>query len=215
MFCILKDERPDPRLLFYAGAVSAVVFGLMGFFITAGGGNSSPEDPARNAADDINGSELVRGAEQTKPEPDVRLLRSHGGSAGSKLDTTERQRVIDAVAKNLKAHYFDRALGQKIASELLADEIRRDYDTITDGAVLANLLTRQIRNMSQDMHLEVVYSERPLPDMSVGPTPEELARYRKTLERENCAFEKVEILPHNVGYMKLNSFPDPAICESR
>ena len=215
MFCILKDERPDPRLLFYAGAVSALVFGFMGFVITAGDTSGSREHVARNAAEDVNGSELVRGAEQTKPESDVRLLRSHGGAAGSKLDTAERQRVIAAIAKNLNDHYFDRAVGQKIASELLADEIRGDYDTITDGAVLANLLTRQIRNMSHDMHLEVVCSERPLPDMSVGPTPEEVARYCKTLERENCAFEKVEILPHNVGYMKLNSFPDPAICESK
>src|SRR5205823_3953155 len=52
-------------------------------------------------------------------------------------------------------------------------------------------------------------------DMSVGPTPDELARCRKTLDRKNCTFEKVEILPHNVGYMKLNSFPDPAVCGSK
>jgi len=32
------------------------------------------------------------------------------------------------------------------------------------------------------------------------------------MKKQNCAFEKVEILPRNIGYLKLNSFPDPDIC---
>jgi C-terminal processing protease CtpA/Prc len=27
-------------------------------------------------------------------------------------------------------------------------------------------------------------------------------------------FEKVEILPHNIGYLKLNSFPDTSVCQT-
>jgi C-terminal processing protease CtpA/Prc len=34
------------------------------------------------------------------------------------------------------------------------------------------------------------------------------------LERENCTFETVKILPHHIGYLKLNSFPDVSICRS-
>jgi C-terminal processing protease CtpA/Prc len=33
------------------------------------------------------------------------------------------------------------------------------------------------------------------------------------LEQNHCFFEKVEMLPHNIGYLKLNSFPDPSICQ--
>lgn len=40
----------------------------------------------------------------------------------------------------------------------------------------------------------------------IGPTE---------LERDNCAFEKVERLPSNIGYLKFNVFLDPAICGSR
>ena len=32
------------------------------------------------------------------------------------------------------------------------------------------------------------------------------------MKQLNCTFEKVEMLPHKIGYLKLNSFPDPAIC---
>jgi C-terminal processing protease CtpA/Prc len=64
------------------------------------------------------------------------------------------------------------------------------------------------------MHLEVVYSQDRLPDHTGTPSPESLANYRRALERENCTFESVKMLPFNIGYLKLNSFPDVSICRS-
>jgi len=34
------------------------------------------------------------------------------------------------------------------------------------------------------------------------------------LEQDNCTFKKVEILPNNIGYLKLNGFPDPSVCQA-
>ena len=79
-------------------------------------------------------------------------------------------------------------------------------------ATFARLLTGLIREVSHDRHLEVVYSQSRLPAQPLTPTPEALARYQQRLQQENCTFEKVAILPHNVGYLKLNSFPEPSIC---
>jgi hypothetical protein len=42
-----------------------------------------------------------------------------------------------------------------------------------------------------------------------GPGPN-----RNALERDNCTFGKVAILQHTIGYLKLNSFPSPSICEA-
>jgi hypothetical protein len=132
---------------------------------------------------------------------------------GIKLDPAERRRVIDAVTKNLKQHYVDRDVAQKIADALLAHDWRGDYDMM-EGAAFADLLTRQMRDQSHDMHLEVVYSRVPLPDRPLEPTPDGLARYRKALEQDNCTFRKIEIAPHNIGYLKLDAFPDPSVCRS-
>jgi C-terminal processing protease CtpA/Prc len=33
------------------------------------------------------------------------------------------------------------------------------------------------------------------------------------MNQQNCTFERVEILPHNIGYLKLNSFPDVSLCQ--
>jgi len=130
-----------------------------------------------------------------------------------KLDAAERQRVIDGAIANLKEYYVYPEVGQKMADALLAHEKGGDDDAITDGGAFADLLTRQMTDVSHDRQLMVVYHRVKTPDLPPGPTPEILARYRKALEQNNCFFEKTEILPHNIGYLKLNSFPDPSLCQ--
>ena len=50
-----------------------------------------------------------------------------------------------------------------------------------------------------------------MPDRPLGP-PEADANFRSKLERDNCAFRKVEVLPHNIGYLKFNGFLPPSLC---
>jgi peptidase S41-like protein len=133
----------------------------------------------------------------------------------AKPDAGDRQRVIEGVVRNLKEHYVDRDIAQKMADVLLAREKNGDDKATTDGVAFADLLTRQLREASHDIHLEVVYSQDRLPDHPGAPSPEDLANYRRALEHENCTFESVKILPHNIGYLKLNSFPDVSICRSK
>jgi C-terminal processing protease CtpA/Prc len=121
--------------------------------------------------------------------------------------------VLNTVIANLKQYYVDPAVAQKVADALSAHQKRGDYNGITDGAAFADLLTRQMRDVSQDTNLILVYNRVPTPDRSPGPTPESVARYRNAMEQQNCTFETVKILPHNIGYLKLNSFPDPSICQ--
>jgi C-terminal processing protease CtpA/Prc len=85
---------------------------------------------------------------------------------------------------------------------------------VTEGGVFADLLTKQMRDASHDMHLVMEYSQARLPDHPMEQTSESIARYRKAMEQENCGFKKIKILPHNIGYLKLNSFPDISVCQA-
>ena len=132
----------------------------------------------------------------------------------SKLDPAERQRIIEAAISNLKQHYFNPEVAQRIADSLREHEKNGDYNAITDGPALADLLTKQMREVGQDMHLIIEYSANALPTGPPAPPPGAIERYHEALRKNNCTFEKVEILPHNVGYLKLNSFPDISVCRS-
>jgi len=128
-----------------------------------------------------------------------------------KLDAAERQRVIDGAIANLTKYYIYPDVAQTMADALLAHENSGDDDAATDGEVFADLLTRQMRDVSHDRYVMMVYSTVTKPE-NPPPSLEDVSRYRKEMEENNCTFEKVKILPHNIGYLKFNEFPDGSIC---
>src|SRR6266498_884006 len=129
-----------------------------------------------------------------------------------KVESAERQRVIDGVAKNLKESYVYPDLTQKMEDAIRANQKRGAYDAITDPDAFANRLTKDLQAVSQDKHLGVSYSPVKLPPEGHPPSADEEARFRRMLEHTNCSFEKIELLPRNIGYLKFNAFPDPSIC---
>jgi Peptidase family S41 len=134
--------------------------------------------------------------------------------AGPQVDAAERRRVIDGAIAELMEYYIYPDVGQKMADALLAHEKRGDDDAETDGQGFANLLTMQMREVSHDRHLGMDYRPEENSGSLTGPTAEELARYRSDMRRENCTFEKVAILAHNIGYVKFDGFPGLSICRS-
>jgi len=135
--------------------------------------------------------------------------------ATPQLAAGDRHRLIEAVAANVRQYYFDKQVAQTTVSALLAHEQAGDYNATTDGEAFANLLARHLIDASRDVHFTMEYTRNVFPDFSKPPTPEAQARYRTAMEQANCTFERVEIRSNNVGYMKLNSFPDIAACQSK
>lgn len=128
------------------------------------------------------------------------------------LNAAERQLVLDGVIENLQKYYVDPGTARRISDVLRDHENHGDYDAITDGQIFADLLTTQINEVSRDKYIVVVRTTAPA---SEGPTPAsaaEVAQYRERMAESNCTFERIQILPHNIGYLKFNSFPDVSIC---
>lgn len=129
-----------------------------------------------------------------------------------KLDGSERQRVLDGVTKNLMEFYVYPDVAQKMESAIRENQKRGEYNSIMDPDAFANRLTKDLQEVSHDKHLGLNYSPVKLPPEGQSPSADEQAQFRKMLERTNCAFEKVEVLPRNIGYLRFNAFADPAIC---
>jgi len=132
--------------------------------------------------------------------------------ADVKLDAAARQRVIQGAAANLTKYYVDPNAAKKMADALRAHEKNGDDDATTDGKAFADLLTRQMMDVSHDKYVTMVYSTVTTPENPPAPTAKEVALYRKEMLESNCTFEKVKILPHNIAYVKFNKFPDASIC---
>lgn len=165
---------------------------------------SSPQPQPSQAYFDSSSSRAENNANAESPSGSTNPLAA------------EHHRVVASAAANLKQHYFNPAVGAQMSAALLAHEQRGDDNSAADGSAFASLLTSQMREVSHDLHLDVLYSATPLPEPrdARAPAPEDLARYRQAMQQQNCTFEKVEFLPNNIGYLKLDSFPDPSVCQS-
>jgi len=132
-----------------------------------------------------------------------------------KIDAAERQRVINGAVTNLTKFYVNPDMARKMSAALRAHLKSGDDDAATDGQALADLLTRQMQDVSHDRYVVMVYGAAVAQENPRPPTAEDIAAYRKEMERTNCRFEIVRVLPHNIGYLKFNSFPDASICGTR
>jgi len=129
-----------------------------------------------------------------------------------KIDAGTRARVIDGVVANLNEFYVYPESAKKMEEALRERQKKNAYEAVTDGEKFATMLTEDLQQVSHDKHLHVNFSPMVLPKGEPKRTPDDEARMRTHLERDNCAFEKVERLPSNIGYLKFNAFLDPAIC---
>lgn len=129
------------------------------------------------------------------------------------LDAAERKAVIDGAIAQLKEYYIYPEGAQKMIDSVLAHEKAGDYDKITDGSTFASRLTEDMQSVTKDRHLHVNYAPFKMPPQHEGgPSPEEEARFRKEIERDNCGWRKVEILPGNIGYVKFDEFAPADWC---
>ena len=129
-----------------------------------------------------------------------------------KLDTAERQRIVDGAASKLNEFYVYPDLAKKMADALRAHQQAGDYESFSDPDVFASRLTGDLQGISHDKHLRVNYSPVKLPPEGGDPNAAEQAQFRRMLEHTNCSFEKIEIRPGNIGYLKFNMFADPDTC---
>jgi len=200
------------------------------------GGNSRPAPPGRagkraRRASAFNTAQNAASQPGRAPESSSRQIASPGpgqpdtplqpaASApplvpNTKIEATERRRVIEAAVADLTRYYVDPDAAQKMAAALRTHEKNGDDDAATDGEVFADLVTQQMQDVSHDKHVMMIYGAAIAPESPQPPSAADIAAYRKEMGRTNCQFEVVRVLPRNIGYLKFNSFPDAEICGPR
>jgi retinol-binding protein 3 len=132
---------------------------------------------------------------------------------GYSIDAQTRDRVIDNAIEKLQQSYVSADLAKQMGEALRRHQKHGDYNAITEGDEFANLLTTHLRDVSHDKHLAMRFVPTRLPyNLDAPPTAQQLALNQKMTQRSNCAFDKVEVLAGNIGYIKFDAFFSPSEC---
>jgi len=209
-FHVLQNEPLRPGALLSGGVLSLVALTTCWLSLNSVVG---PYHPAVRPPQGSSFSESSSPSNSFQPnQGDSASASGRYAVPGGNLDPVERKRILAATISNLKEHYVDRDAAQKMAGALAAHESHGDYNAVADRAAFAVLLTQQMHEINPDRHLTFEYFQDPLPPQPPAQPTGVSPQYRDAMKQQNCTFEKVELLPHNIGYLKFNSFPDPEVC---
>ena len=128
------------------------------------------------------------------------------------IDKATQAEIIANLSQKLKANYLYPEVAGQIAQRLQEHLENGEYASITDGAQLAEILTRHIQEVNQDRHLKVRWYAEPLPDQEGTMAQNQIwmDEWHQQAELDNYGLHRVERLPGNVGYLDIREFYFPS-----
>jgi retinol-binding protein 3 len=130
------------------------------------------------------------------------------------IDAKMRTEVIEGALARLNEAYVFPEVAKKMEEAVRARMANGEYDKITSGKELSDVLTAHLREVSKDKHLRMAYSVKPQL-ASAAKTPkdktENLDLARKNGALNNFGFEKCERLRGNIGYLDMRGFLSPEL----
>lgn len=127
------------------------------------------------------------------------------------LSAADKAAAVDLLAQRLSDKYVYADEGKKMAASV-RDHLRKgDYEKVATAEEFARLLTTHIQAAHPDKHLGIHYflnapPDRPRPSPKQGVPAEMRQRMTEVGQYLNFSFEKVERLPGNIMYLKLDGF---------
>lgn len=123
---------------------------------------------------------------------------------------------IDSISSKLIQNYVFPEVAKKMSLELKSNLKSGMYGSLTNPADLAARLTRDLREISKDKHLMVVYNPAVIAremamtaEQRLNEEAEWLKELETNLKRDNYGFREVKVLDGNIGYLDLREFVDP------
>jgi len=136
-------------------------------------------------------------------------IKGHAQVQPTQLDSKAKKQVIEQICEGLKSNYIFLDTALRMNSFIRQQFSAGAYDTIKNPTVFASTLTKDLRSVYHDIHMSIRYdplfqvaSDKKDPDAEKQLQQRRL-NFRK---RMNFGFDKVEMLPGNIGYLKMNGF---------
>jgi retinol-binding protein 3 len=128
------------------------------------------------------------------------------------LSPAERNAVVDASVEKLTQEYLYPEVAKQMARAIRARLAKGEYKAIATAPELADKLTADLREISHDKHLRIEYHAEGALDGPAGePSVEQLDAMRPFAARDNFAFDQVQRMDGNIGYLEFRAFVYPAL----
>lgn len=137
----------------------------------------------------------------------VALKVSAQQTASPKLTAAERSQVIDTLVVKLHELYPFPDTTKKMVEAIRRHQRQHDFDTVTNRAAFARLLTADLQAVSKDGHLGVEASATPIGEENPAAPPDSVVNaFKANWARFNFLFKKTEFLEGNIGLLQLDCF---------
>ena len=128
------------------------------------------------------------------------LIASHPLAAQQPVDSIEPRAVIAGVKQVLQQDYVYPDKAETVVQALENKRQAGRYSGSLSAEELADLLSQDLVEITGDFHFHLGYA----PDAEVERDTAQIDV--QTLQKNNFEFQRVEILPGNVGYLRLDYF---------
>ena len=128
-------------------------------------------------------------------------------AAPVRLDHSARTEIVNTLGRVLTEHYVFADTAKRMSALIRSQLNKGAYNTISDPVAFSDRLLADLRSVYPDGHLLVQYNPN-LGNPAFTPLPPGAGADDgfRTIRLINFGFQKVEILPGNIGYIDLTSF---------
>ncbi len=130
------------------------------------------------------------------------------------ISNSEKKETIQKILEILEERYIFPEIADSIKSYILSNLESRKYDTISSAKEFAFQLTRDLQQVSKDLHISVQFEKRP--QEQTGNTSQdgeaEKEWIKNILAENNYGIKSKKILEGNVGYLEIPLFGPLDLC---
>ncbi|MFN7118165.1 MAG: S41 family peptidase [Saprospiraceae bacterium] len=129
--------------------------------------------------------------------------------AATTFDPNTKNAVLDSVAQALSHYYVYPDKAAAMIHLLKKQATLKLFDTLTNPNDIGHVITKQIRAVYYDRHLQIRYDPALAERIQIflATKQPDVTDYQRE-KQHNFYFKKVEILPANIGYLEFTNFAD-------
>ena len=127
------------------------------------------------------------------------------------LRKEEKAKLLEKIKIELINSYIIESTAKEMVSYLDEKIKSGQYEGIKNGEDFAFVVTSDLRKVSKDLHLGLIYSEKPIQSESEEDVSEEIW-LKNFLQSNGYGIQQKEILEGNIGYLQIPFFGPIAQC---